>query len=86
MSFNGNFFSSSSSCDPYQQTETDVPVCERRAAPQVNSLIICGGMAFTFKKIVDGVEIGKSLFDEAGAEKVKDLVAKAKKNNVELVL
>ena len=53
---------------------------------QVNSLIICGGMAFTFKKIVDGVEIGKSLFDEAGAEKVKDLVAKAKKNNVELVL
>ena len=53
---------------------------------QVNSLIICGGMAFTFKKIVEGVEIGKSLFDEAGAAKVQDLVAKAKKNNVELVL
>jgi phosphoglycerate kinase len=29
--------------------------------------------------------IGKSLFDEEGSKKVKELVAKAKKNNVELV-
>jgi len=52
---------------------------------KVNSLIICGGMAFTFKKTLEGVAIGKSLFDEAGAEKVASLVDKAKKNNVELV-
>jgi len=42
-------------------------------------------MAFTFKKTLEGVAIGKSLFDEAGAEKVASLVDKAKKNNVELV-
>jgi Phosphoglycerate kinase len=30
-------------------------------------------------------EIGSSLFDKAGAEKVADLVAKAKKNNVKIV-
>ncbi|KEI38642.1 uncharacterized protein L969DRAFT_62784 [Mixia osmundae IAM 14324] len=52
---------------------------------KVNSLIICGGMAFTFKKTLDGVSIGKSLFDEDGSQKVKALVEKAKKNNVKLV-
>ena len=53
---------------------------------KVNILIICGGMAFTFKKVLDGVKIGDSLFDEAGSKKVHELVEKAKKNNVELVL
>lgn len=53
---------------------------------KVNSLIICGGMAFTFKKTLDGVKIGNSLFDEAGSKLVKDLVEKAKKNNVKIVL
>ncbi|CAO1638510.1 unnamed protein product [Sympodiomycopsis kandeliae] len=53
---------------------------------KVNILIICGGMAFTFKKVLDGVKIGDSLYDEAGAKKVHELVEKAKKNNVELVL
>jgi len=53
---------------------------------KVNSLIICGGMAFTFKKTLEGVKIGNSLFDEAGSKTVGDLVEKAKKNNVELVL
>lgn len=52
---------------------------------KVDSLIICGGMAFTFKKTLDNVAIGKSLFDGAGAEKVKELVDKAKANNVKLV-
>ena len=52
---------------------------------KVNSLIICGGMAFTFKKTLDGVKIGNSLFDEAGSKQCKDLVEKAKKNNVKLV-
>lgn len=53
---------------------------------KVDSLIICGGMSFTFKKTLEGVKIGNSLFDEAGSKTVKDLVEKAKKNNVKLVL
>ncbi|ANB13682.1 phosphoglycerate kinase [Sugiyamaella lignohabitans] len=52
---------------------------------KVNSLIIGGGMAFTFKKTLDNVEIGESLFDEAGSKVVASLVEKAKANNVELV-
>lgn len=53
---------------------------------KVDSLIICGGMAFTFKKTLDNIPIGNSLFDEAGSKKVKDLVEKAKKNNVKITL
>ncbi|OCF57570.1 phosphoglycerate kinase [Kwoniella mangroviensis CBS 10435] len=52
---------------------------------QVNTLIICGGMSFTFKKTLENVEIGKSLFDEEGSKKVQSLVDKAKKNKVKLV-
>ncbi|KAL2419696.1 Phosphoglycerate kinase [Exophiala dermatitidis] len=53
---------------------------------KVNSLIICGGMAFTFKKTLEGVKIGNSLFDEAGSQKCAELVEKAKKNNVKIIL
>ena len=53
---------------------------------KVNLLIICGGMSFTFKKTLYGVKIGDSLFDEAGSKTVADLVEKAKKNNVKIVL
>ena len=53
---------------------------------KVNSLIICGGMAFTFKKVMDDMKIGDSLFDEEGSKKVKELVETAKKNNVEITL
>lgn len=42
-------------------------------------------MAFTFKKTLENVEIGKSLFDDEGAKIVKGLVEKAKAKNVELV-
>ncbi|KAJ2936521.1 hypothetical protein H1R20_g575, partial [Candolleomyces eurysporus] len=52
---------------------------------KVNSLIICGGMAFTFKKTLDNIAIGNSLFDAPGSEKVASLVEKAKQNNVKLV-
>jgi phosphoglycerate kinase len=52
---------------------------------KVNSLIICGGMAFTFKKTLENISIGNSLFDKPGSEKVAALVEKAKKNNVKLV-
>lgn len=53
---------------------------------KVNSLIIGGGMAFTFKKVLENVKIGNSLYDETGAGKVKEIVEKAKKNNVEIIL
>ncbi|KAL8665448.1 MAG: hypothetical protein Q9168_007694, partial [Polycauliona sp. 1 TL-2023] len=53
---------------------------------KVNSLIICGGMAYTFKKTLENVKIGASLFDEAGSKTVGDLVEKAKKNGVKIVL
>ncbi|KAI0028350.1 phosphoglycerate kinase [Vararia minispora EC-137] len=52
---------------------------------KVDSLIICGGMAFTFKKTLEGVSIGNSLFDAAGSGNVAALVEKASKNNVKLV-
>jgi phosphoglycerate kinase len=53
---------------------------------KVNSIIICGGMAFTFKKVLINLKIGNSLFDEPGSKTVGDLVEKAKTNNVKLVL
>lgn len=53
---------------------------------KVDILIVGGGMAFTFKKVLDKMPIGDSLYDEAGAQNVENLVAKAKKNGVELVL
>ncbi|KAI0653206.1 phosphoglycerate kinase [Cubamyces menziesii] len=52
---------------------------------KVNSLIICGGMAFTFKKTLNNVKIGQSLFDAAGSEKVAALVEKAKQRNIKIV-
>ena len=53
---------------------------------KVNTLIVCGGMAFTFKKTLENVKIGNSLFDEAGSKKCAELTEKAKKNNVKIVL
>lgn len=52
---------------------------------KVNVMIIGGGMAYTFKNVVEGMKIGNSLFDEEGAKIVGDLVKKAKDKNVELV-
>lgn len=51
---------------------------------KTDSLIVCGGMAFTFKKVLENVAIGTSLYDEAGAAKVKDLVEKAKSKGVKI--
>lgn len=53
---------------------------------KVNSLIICGGMAFTFKKVLEDMKIGSSLFDQPGADQVKHLMSKAAENKVEIVL
>lgn len=53
---------------------------------KVNTLIICGGMAFTFKKTLENVKIGNSLFDEAGSKNVKSLMEKAEQKKVKVVL
>lgn len=52
----------------------------------VDEMIIGGGMAFTFKRVLQKMEIGKSLYDEAGAKLVADIAAKAKERGVKLVL
>lgn len=51
---------------------------------KVDEMIIGGGMAFTFKKTLENVNIGKSLFDEEGSKIVQKLVEKAKEKNVKL--
>jgi phosphoglycerate kinase len=51
---------------------------------KVDEMIICGGMAFTFRKIIDNMQIGTSLYDEEGAKIVPKLVEKAKTNKVTL--
>ena len=43
----------------------------------VDEMIIGGGMAFTFNKVLNGTAIGDSLFDEEGANLVPDILAKA---------
>jgi phosphoglycerate kinase len=51
---------------------------------KVDTMIIGGGMAYTFKKVMNGMAIGGSLFDAEGAKIVDKLVAKAKERNVSL--
>jgi enolase len=53
---------------------------------KVNMMIIGGGMAFTFLKVLDGISIGGSLFDEDGAKIVQDIMTKAKEKGVEIIL
>lgn len=49
-----------------------------------DEIIIGGGMAYTFKKVLNGMEIGESLFDQEGAKIVQELVDKAKERGVKL--
>jgi phosphoglycerate kinase len=67
---------------------------------KVDEMIIAGGMAYTFKKVLDNVnvciylpkgrylililKIGKSLYDEEGSKIVQKLVEKAKERKVKL--
>ena len=53
---------------------------------KANDIIIGGGMAFTFRKVLDGMEIGASLFDAEGATIVAELAEKAKAKGVNLHL
>ncbi len=53
---------------------------------KANEIIIGGGMAFTFKKELEGMAIGDSLFDPEGAKIAKDLFAKAAAKGVKITL
>jgi len=51
-----------------------------------DEIIIGGGMAFTFEKVIKGMPIGASLFDEEGAKIVPALMEKAAAKNVRIML
>ena len=53
---------------------------------KADEIIIGGGMAFTFKKELEGMPIGISLYDPEGAKIAKELFAKAKAKNVTITL
>lgn len=53
---------------------------------KVDEMVIGGGMAFTFKKVINNMEIGSSLYDEEGAKIVQSIVAKAQEKGVKLHL
>jgi phosphoglycerate kinase len=53
---------------------------------KVNEMIIGGGMAFTFLKVLNNMEIGNSLFDAEGAAIVEKLMAKAAAKGVNIHL
>jgi phosphoglycerate kinase len=52
---------------------------------KADKIIIGGGMAYTFHKVLRGTPIGTSLYDPKGALIVEELVAKAATRNVELI-
>ena len=51
-----------------------------------NEIIIGGGMAYTFKKVIDNMPIGDSLFDPEGAKIVGNLMQKAQEKGVKIHL
>ncbi|VWU50561.1 phosphoglycerate kinase, putative [Hepatocystis sp. ex Piliocolobus tephrosceles] len=53
---------------------------------KVDKMIIGGGMAYTFKHVLNNMKIGNSLFDEAGSKIVNEIMEKAKNKNVQIIL
>jgi phosphoglycerate kinase len=53
---------------------------------KANEIIIGGGMSFTFKKELEGMTIGDSLYDPEGAKIAKELFAKAAAKGVTITL
>nr|XP_053644366.1 phosphoglycerate kinase-like [Cherax quadricarinatus] len=51
---------------------------------RVDEMMIVGGMAFTFLKVLKNMEIGTSLYDAEGAKIVEKLMAKAEQRNVKM--
>ncbi len=58
----------------------------RNLLDKADDIIIGGGMAYTFRKVIDGMEIGDSLYDPAGAEIIPELMEKAKVRGVQIHL
>ena len=58
----------------------------RNLLDKADDIIVGGGMAYTFCKVMDGMEIGDSLFDPAGAEIIPELIEKAKTKGVKIHL
>lgn len=52
---------------------------------KADEIIIGGGMAYTFKKVINGMSIGESLFDAEGAKIVQELSDQAKAKGVALI-
>ena len=52
----------------------------------VDNILIGGGMAFTFLKIRDNINIGNSLYDSNSEEEVKKILIKAEEKNVKIYL
>lgn len=53
---------------------------------KANDIIIGGGMAYTFLKVLNNMEIGGSIFDAKGPEIVPKVMAKAKEKGVSIHL
>jgi phosphoglycerate kinase len=53
---------------------------------KADELIIAGAMLFTFKKVLNAMEIGQSLFDAEGAKIVGDIMKKAQQKGVKIHL
>merc|ERR1712039_1099047 len=53
---------------------------------KVDKMIVGGGMAYTFLKVSDKMEIGTSLYDEEGAKIVPEIMEKASKLGGEIIL
>jgi phosphoglycerate kinase len=58
----------------------------RNLLDKADELIIGGGMTFTFKKVLEGMDIGDSMFDPEGAKIVGELMEKAKAKGVKIHL
>ncbi len=53
---------------------------------KADEILIGGGMVFTFKKVLNNMEIGASLFDPEGAKMIKDIMVKAEAKGVKITL
>jgi phosphoglycerate kinase len=65
------------------KVEDKIPLIES-LLDKVDEMIVGGGMAFTFNKVLNGMNIGSSLFDEKGAKLVPTLMEKAKAKGVKM--
>jgi phosphoglycerate kinase len=52
----------------------------------VDEMVIGGGMAYTFKKVLNNMAIGKSIFDQEGASEVPKIMEEAKRLGVTIHL